>query len=112
MGHSSKFLWVILLKTKSEVSCNVKIFIKLIDTHYHITPKFIRSDNGPEFLIHEFYASKGIKHQRSCVETPQQNGRVERKHQHILNVARALLFQFKLPKRFWSYAVLHATFLF
>jgi len=107
----SRFLWVILLKTKSEVSCHVKNFVKLIDTHYHITPKFIRSNNGPEFLIPEFYASKGIIHKRSCVETPQKNGRVERKHQHILNVARAVLFQSKLPKLFWSYVVLHATFL-
>lgn len=58
-----------------------------------------------------FYASKGIIHQKSCVETPQQNGRVERKHQHILNVARALLSQSKLPNSFWSYAVLHVVFL-
>jgi len=83
----------------------------LIHTHYQITPKYIRSNNGPEFLLPEFYASKGIIHQKSCVETPQQNGRVERKHQHILNVARALLFQSKLPNFFWSYAVIHAIFL-
>jgi len=57
----------------------------------------------------QFYASKGIVHQTSYVESPQQNGRVERKHQHVLNVGRALLFQSKLPKQLWSYAILHAT---
>ena len=53
----------------------------------------------------------GIIHQTNCWETPQQNGRVEWKHQHILNVAKALIFQSHLPNMFWSYAVLHAVFL-
>jgi len=76
----SRYLWTILLKTKSEVPSHVKNFIQLIQTQHNITPKFIRSDNGPEYLLSDFFASKGIIHQKSCVDTPQQNARVERKH--------------------------------
>jgi hypothetical protein len=107
----SRFTWVILLKSKSEVSLLVQQFIKMIENQFHVSVKCVRTDNGPEFLIPSYYANKGIIHQTSCVENPQQNGRVERKHQHLLNVRRSLLFQSKLPKKFWSYAITHATYL-
>jgi len=107
----SRYTWIVLLKTKGDVCIHVQNFVSLIENQFHLSIKCIRSDNSPEFLQKHFFASKGILHQTSCIYTPQQNGRVERKHQHILNVARALMFQSQLPKQYWSYAVKHAIYL-
>ena len=67
----SRFLWIILLKSKAEAANHVKSFITMIENQFQVTPKFIRSDNGPEFMLSEFYASLGILNQKSCVETAQ-----------------------------------------
>ncbi|KAM1650348.1 hypothetical protein ACFXTN_003066 [Malus domestica] len=83
----------------------------MVETQFNAKVKIVRSDNGPEFKLASFYASKGIIHQSSCVNTPQQNGVGECKHRHLLNMARALLFQAYLPKCFWGDAILAATYL-
>lgn len=105
----SRFTWLYLMRGKYETSQLVQDFVTLMETQFHKTVKAIRSDNGPEFTLLKFYSSKGILRQTSCAYTPQQNGIVERKHQHIMNVARALMFQSHLPKIYWSHAVAHAV---
>lgn len=62
-------------------------------------------------VLKSFLRQHGIEHQTSCVDTPQHNARVERKHRHILNIARALLFQAKLPVTFWGESILTASHL-
>jgi len=107
----NRYTWITLMKSKSEARQHLINFITLIEKQHDCHVKIVRTNNGPEFTIPQFYASKGILHQTSCVEIPQQNARVERKHQHILNITRALLFQSNLPKTFWSYAAIHAVFI-
>ncbi|XP_016568825.1 uncharacterized protein LOC107867203 isoform X1 [Capsicum annuum] len=57
------------------------------------------------------FRSNGIIHQTSCAYTPQQNGTVEKKHKHILEVARALKFQSRIPVRFWGECVRTVVYL-
>lgn len=70
----SSYTWIVLLKSKSEVKLHIQNFISLIENQFQAKEKIIRHANGPEFLLKDFFASKWILHQTSCVYTPQQNG--------------------------------------
>ena len=108
----SRALWVYLLKTKDEVPHIIKQFFAMIHRQHNKQIKVLRSDNGTEFRgLKSYFQEKGVLHQTSIRYTPQQNGRVERKHRHILNVARALRFQANLPLKFWGECILTAAYL-
>ena len=56
--------------------------------------------------LSQFFYDHGIIHQSSCPHTPQQNGVAECKMHHLLEVTRALKFDMRVPKSYWSEAVL------
>ena len=89
--------WVYLLCAKVDVLTIFPEFFNLISTQYNTTIKSVRSNNALELAFHDFFRTKGIIPYHSCITTPEQNSIVERKHQHILNVGRALLFQSCVP---------------
>ncbi|KAM0029215.1 putative RNA-directed DNA polymerase [Helianthus debilis subsp. tardiflorus] len=110
----SRSVWVFLLKHKYEASTCLINFHKLIQTQFERNVKRIRCDNGGEFVSNHmlsFYAEQGIILETSCPHTPQQNGVVERKHRHLLETARALKVEAKLPIRFWGECILTATYI-
>ena len=84
----SRAVWTYLLLEKLEVQNVLKHFIQYADRQFNKPVRMVRSDNGTEFMVlTSYFKDNGIVHQTSCVGTPQQNGRVERKHRHILNVS-------------------------
>ncbi|CAA7030830.1 unnamed protein product [Microthlaspi erraticum] len=108
----SRAVWLYLLSDKTMVQQQIREFLTMIERLFAKKVKTIRSDNGSEFLcLTRFFREHGIVHETSCVHTPQQNGRAERKHRHILNVARALGFQAQLPIEYWGECILTAGYL-
>lgn len=57
------------------------------------------------------FLEHGLIHQTSCPHTPEQNGRAERTHRHIIETTLALLYQAHLPTEFWMEALLTSVYL-
>ncbi|GJZ95666.1 retrovirus-related pol polyprotein from transposon TNT 1-94, partial [Tanacetum coccineum] len=70
--------------------------------------KVIRCDNETEFKnkeMNQFCKRKGIKREFSVSRTSQQNGIAERKNRTLIEAARTMLADSKLPTTFWAKSV-------
>ncbi|GJZ36988.1 putative ribonuclease H-like domain-containing protein [Tanacetum coccineum] len=75
--------------------------------------KAIRCDNGTKFKnskLIELCGSKRIKRDYSNARTLQQNGIAERKNRTLIEAARTMLADSKLPTMFWTEAVSTACY--
>nr|GEU28968.1 ribonuclease H-like domain-containing protein [Tanacetum cinerariifolium] len=104
----SRYTWVFFLETKDETTCIFKKFITEIENLVDKKVKVIRCDNGTEFknsVLNDFSAMKCIIREFSVTRTPQQTGVAERRNRTLIEAARTMLADFKLPTTFWAEAV-------
>ncbi|GJU06206.1 putative ribonuclease H-like domain-containing protein [Tanacetum coccineum] len=109
----SRFTWVKFLRSKDETPEFVTNFLKQIQVGLNKTVRFIRTDNGTEFVnqvMSEYYEGVGIFHQKSVPRTPQQNGVVERRNRTLVEAARTMMIFSKAPMFLWAEAVATALF--
>ena len=109
----TRYTWVYFLATKDETAQTLMDHVTLLDKGSEDKVKIIRSDNGTEFrnsTMEAFYKDKGVKQEFSAPGTPQQNGVVERKNRTLIEAARTMLDEAKLPTYFWAEAVQTACF--
>ncbi|GJV69607.1 hypothetical protein Tco_1485116 [Tanacetum coccineum] len=94
--------------TKDETSGILMSFITRVENLIDQRVKIIRCDNGTEFKkkeMNQFCKRKGIKREFSVARTPQQNGVAERKNKTLIEAAKTMLADSKLPTTFWAEAV-------
>lgn len=111
----SGYCTVYFMRTKDETKKYVKFFVERMKTLKNDKPKTIRSDRGGEYLdgeLQEYLALEGIKFESTVGYAPQQNGVSERKNRTLMEAARTLLADSKLPKSFWAEAVHHSNYVF
>ena len=73
-----------------------------------------RTDNGGEYTSSQFenyLKAEGIRLELTVPKTPQQNGVTERLNQTLVEMARSMLLDSKLPKKFWGEAISTAVYL-
>lgn len=101
------------MKKKDEVVQIIRKYIAKVERDKGLKVKRFRMDNGLEYCnrqTRELFDELGIKHERTCVETPQMNGVAERLNRTLMNLATAMLLSAKLPSYFWAEASSAATY--
>ena len=76
-----------LMQNKMQTPVLLSNFVSYVENHFQ-TSINIRSDNGTKFIQGQcatLFGTKGIIQHKSVPKTPQQNGRIERKHRHLID---------------------------
>nr|GEV74481.1 retrovirus-related Pol polyprotein from transposon TNT 1-94 [Tanacetum cinerariifolium] len=101
----SRFTWFKFLRSKDETPDVVIKFVIQIQVGLNKTVRYVRTDNGTEFVNHtmtEYYERIGIFHQKTVPRTSQQNGIVEIWNRTLVKAARTMLIFSKAPMFLWA----------
>jgi len=102
------------VKNCSELFSIFQSFCNEIKNQFGVSIQILGSNNAREYLFHSFNTfmkSNSILHQTSCAYTPQQNGVVERKNRHLVEITHTHLIHGGVPQKFWGDAILSACYL-
>lgn len=109
----SKFTWFYPLKKKSDFYNVLESFVALVQTQFTCKLKVFQSDGGTEFTngrVKSLFSSNETHHRMSCPYTPQQNGKAEYKHRHIIETGLAMMFNSHIPATLWTHAFSSAAY--
>ncbi|TYJ56862.1 hypothetical protein B9479_002473 [Cryptococcus floricola] len=103
---------LIPMKDKSVTFDYLREFIIRLERQAKVSVKYIRTDNGGEFLssiAKKWYRDNGYVHQTSPAYTPQNNSVVERYNRYATETISSMLSKTALGHDYWDYAAQYAA---
>ncbi|CAL9001225.1 unnamed protein product [Prunus brigantina] len=108
INDCTRMCWVYFLRHKSEVLGVFKRFKATVELQNGYKLKKLRSDQGGEYTSMEFdifCVDVDMERQLTTPYTAQQNGVAERKNRTIVEMAKCMMLEKKIPFEFWAEAV-------
>ena len=102
------------MSSKDQVFSKFKLYEAMMHWQQNVCIKTLFSDQGGKYISKEFedYLSrKGIKHQLTMHNTPEQNGVAKQLNRTLVKRSRTMLVESNLLKSLWGYAILHVNYL-
>jgi len=103
VDEHNRMMWLYLIKAKDEVFSVFQKFKVMAKKQSGQALKVLRTDRSGEYTskaFNTYFEQHGIIHQVTTPYTPQHNGLTERRNRTILDMARSMLKQKKLPYSF------------
>ena len=110
----SSYCQIFILDHKDQAGSNLIRYIRWAERQLNQKVKCVRTDGGGEYRGQDFkifLEQEGITHDVTPPYTPESNGTAERRNRVLLDMARCLLIDSKVPDKYWNYAVRYANFL-
>ncbi|BBN67207.1 transposable element gene [Prunus dulcis] len=101
----TRMCWVFFLQHKSQAFNIFKRFKNMVELQSGYQIKKLRSDRGGEYTSLEFSKfceEMGLERQLTIAYSPQQNGVAERKNHTVMEMARTMMHEKKIPLKFWA----------
>ncbi len=112
VDHKTNYCRIFLAKTKDEAAAKFLNFVGHFERRFDCRVQILRTDGGGEYAnIDLFCERNGIARQGTEADNPASNGKAERMHRTILNMARCMIFNCRLPVHFWGDAVKYAAYI-
>ncbi|POM67044.1 LOW QUALITY PROTEIN: Putative retroelement [Phytophthora palmivora] len=87
-------------------------FLKFFEKEFDCKIRVLRTDSGREYQnVDLFCKTTGVARQRSEANNQASNGKAERMHRTVMNMAHCMVFSCGLPLSFWGGAVQYAAYI-